>query len=723
VERVAPRRILDLGLTGPIILVDAPAGWGKTTAVASWVRGQDRPTAWLSLDPTDDEPVRFWTYLIEATRAVRPGFGDTALELVRSPGTGLLTAALPALVNELTAETESGLVLVLDDYHVILNNDIHAGMIFLLEHLINAHVVIITRADPPFPLPRWRARAALTELRIDDLRFDSEDAEQLFNTLLGRELDEGSLRGLCDRTEGWAAGLVLAALSIRGQLDPSTFVKGFAGDDRHIVDYLGSEVLDSLDEDTRQFLVHTSILDRLTAPLCDAVLNRSDSTQALTRIERANLFLTPVDNRGEWFRYHQLFAELLRIELELTEPDQVPILHSRASGWFAGHGNVAEAVRHAVAAGTPRVAADLLSDQWSLLLQSGDLAGIVQSLEVLSDDFVRTDPRLCLIRAWMTINLGRVGDLADWIDAADTALKESDESDKMVFGAAAGMLRCIEAYLTGNAGGAIDAATRAVELDAVEIPPWRSVGCPVLGIALYWTGRPEESVETLQPAVRRAREAGNHLAQLHGTGCLALAAADRGEMPVVSTLVGQALQIQETHGFRDHWAGAMTLLAQGRMELDAGRLDHAVAAITEAVRLSRRGLARIELAYGLLSLAQIELRRGRPSETTNLVNEAQHALSSCADPGVVLQLASSLARQVGVVSSQDAPRLPFGEKLSDRERSVLLLLPTELSLPDIASSLFVSSNTVKTHTRAIYRKLGVARRIEAVDRAQELGLI
>jgi LuxR family maltose regulon positive regulatory protein len=715
--------VLDLGLAGPIILVDAPAGWGKTTAVANWVRGQGRPTAWLSLDPTDDEPVRFWTYLIEAIRVVRPGFGDAALELLRSPGAGLITTALPALVNELTLESGDGLVLVLDDYHVILNTDIHAGMIFLLEHLINAHVVIITRADPPFPLPRWRARAALIELRIDDLRFDSEDAQQLFSTLVGQELDEDSLHRLRDRTEGWAAGLVLAAISIRGQLDPSTFVKGFAGDDRHIVDYLGSEVLDSLDEDTRHFLVYTSILDRLTAPLCDVVLDRSDSTEALMRIERANLFLTPVDNRAEWFRYHQLFAELLRIELELTAPDQVRILHGRASGWFASRGYVAEAVRHAVAAGTPQTAAHLLADQWSNLLQRGDLAGIVQSLDILGDDVVRTDPRLCLVRAWMTINLGIVGDLADWIDAADSALQESDESDQSVFEAAAGMLRCIEQYLTGNAGGAIDAARRAIALEAVEIPPWRSVGCPVLGIALFWTGREGESVETLQPAVQRAREAGNHLAQMHGTGCLALAAADRGEMAVVSTLVGRALHIRETHGFRDHWAGAMTLLAKGRMELEAGRLDAAVAAIAEAVRLSRRGLARIELAYGLLSLAQIELRRGHPSQASDLVNEAQLALSHCADPGVVSQLALSLAPQVAQGSSSEPRRLPFGEKLSERERSVLLLLPTELSLPDIAGALFVSANTVKTHTRAIYRKLGVASRREAVCRAQQLGLM
>jgi LuxR family maltose regulon positive regulatory protein len=703
--------------------VDAPAGWGKTTAVASWVRGQDRSTAWLTLDPTDDEPVRFWTYLIEAMRAVRPGFGEASLELMRAPGAGVLTTALPALVNELTGEAAEDLIVVLDDYHVISNNDIHAGMIFVVEHLINAHLVIITRADPPFPLSRWRARGALTELRIDDLRFDSEDAEQLVNTLLERDLDEGSLQRLRDRTEGWAAGLVLAAISIRGQLDPSTFVKEFAGDDRHIVDYLGSEVLDSLDDDTRRFLIHTSILDRLTAPLCDAVLGRTDSTQALSLVERANLFLTPVDNRGEWFRYHQLFAELLRIELDLTAPDEIPNLHSRASRWFAEHGYVAEAVRHAVAADIPEAAADLLAEQWSNLLQHGDLAGIVQSLEALGDEIVRADPRLCLIRAWMTINLGRVGDLSDWIDAAYIALKEWGETDRTVFGAAAGMLRCIEQYLTGNATGAIDSARQAIALDAVEVPPWRSVGCPVLGIALYWTGRPAESVETLQPAVQRARDAGNQLAQLHGTGCLALAAADRGEMPVVSTLVENALHIRETHGFRDHWAGAMTLLALGRLEFDAGRLDEAMASTAEAVRLSRRGLARIELAYGLLCLAQIELRRRRPTEASNLVNEAQAALSGCDDPGVVLQLAASRAREVGLGPNEESRRLPFGEKLTDRERSVLLLLPTRLSLPDIAGTLLISANTVKTHTRAIYRKLGVASRSEAVRRAQQLELI
>jgi LuxR family maltose regulon positive regulatory protein len=723
VPRAWPARRIDDGMAGRLTLVDAPPGWGKTTLVAQWARSEPaRQHAWLSLDREDDNPTRFWGYLIEAIRVCRPDLGGRASALLQSPGIPPIAGAVPALLAELDAGPD-GIVLVLDDYHVITDPQVHAAMIFLIEHLADRdHLVMLTRADPPFPLARWRVRGDVTEVRIDDLRFDTDDAAALLNDVLGLELARASVARLQARTEGWAAGLLLAAISLRNRPDPALFVEGFAGDDRHIVDYLGAEVLDSLDATARRFLTRTSVLDKLSGALCDAVTESSGSAGVLAQMERSNLFVTSLDNRGEWYRYHQLFAELLRVELARTEPGEVRAIHGRAATWFLDHGHLPEAIRHFVHGGDRLSAADLLAARWSELLQRGDLAAITQSLDLLGDDIVRGDPRLCLIRAWMTINVGRVTELADWIDAADRALKDWAGKEGTAFTAATGMLRCIEEYLTGNAGAAILAAREAVELDAVELPPWRSVGCPVLGIALFWSGRADESQVTLVPAMARARDAGNYLAQLHGTGCLALAASTRREAVLATELIGRANAIRGEHGFGDHWASAMTLLAQARLESDAGHLDDAERALTDAVDLSRHGLARIELAYGLLELASLRLRRGQREAAANAFAEAQDALAHCPDPGLVAALAADVARLTGSWRAAVVHRLPYGEQLSERESAVLTLLPAELSLREIASSLSVSANTIKTHTRSIYRKLGVTNREEAVDRARELGL-
>jgi LuxR family maltose regulon positive regulatory protein len=725
VSRRRPEQLLDLGVTSRLTLVDAPPGWGKTTVVARWLQSHEghRP-AWLSLDPEDDDPAHFWSYVIEALGAGHPGFGERSRSALRVSRRAATEELLPALLDDLDHVDGEGMVLVIDDYHLISSPQIHAGVIFLIEHLTpRHHLVVITRSDPPFPLARWRVRGQVTEVRVDDLRFDTEDTGRLLSEVLAIPLEPSSITRLQARTEGWVAGLLLAALSLRDRADPADFVEGFAGDDRHIVDYLGSEVLDSLDQQTRRFLVRTSIVDRLTGPLCDAITQAGGSDQILAGLERSNLFVTRLDNRAEWFRYHQLFAELLRVELQRSEGPALAGLHSRAARWYIENGLIPETIRHTVATGDIAGAADLLAQRWGELLQRGDLADITRALDCIGEEAVRVDPRLCLVRAWMTINLGRVPELIEWIEAAERALKDWPASESIAFQAAAGMLRCIEQYLTGDAGAAIDAARQALDLETVELPPWRSVGCPVLGIALYWSGQLNESKSTLLPAVRRAAEAGNFLAQLHGTGCLALAAAVAQDYATAAQLISRATDLRHQHGFPQHWASAMSLLAQGRLAMATGDPDGAEAAISTAVDLSRRGLARIELAYGLLELAAVQFKQSRADAAAVSMAEAEHALAHCPDPGVVASLASELARQVGQRPAPGAlqPHL-YGERLSPREAAVLALLPSDLSLRDIAASLSVSTNTLKTQTRAIYRKLGATNRTEAVDRARALGL-
>ena len=438
VHRGRLHRLLERGAMGKLTLIDVPAGWGKTTLVGDWLG--NRPvtgTAWFSLDPDDSDPVRFWSYVIEAIRRIHPSFGERALELLRAPRSPPLTGALPVLVNEL-AGLDEAMVVVLDDYHAITNSQVHAGVVFLLDHLPeNVRLVILTASDPPFPIGRWHVRGQVVEIRADDLRFDTSDADCLLNGLLGLGLSDPSVTVLQQRTEGWVAGLYLAALSLRRHPDPETFIDGFAGDDRHIVDYFGSEVLDALTDQERRFLVQTSILDRLTGPLCDAVMATHGSSRTLSEIERSNHFLIPLDSRGQWYRYHQLFGELLRLELGRAELADIDDLHRRAAAWLLDHDLVAEAIRHTILADDEYEAAELIAEHWTEFLQRGELAAVIGWLDALGDDAVRADPRLCLVRAWMTINVGQVNELPGWIDVAERAAKEWSGQDAETFAAAA----------------------------------------------------------------------------------------------------------------------------------------------------------------------------------------------------------------------------------------------------------------------------------------------
>jgi LuxR family maltose regulon positive regulatory protein len=405
-------------------LVRAPAGWGKTTLVAAWLQSaeEDRPFAWLSLDPWDDDPTRFWLYVIEALRGISSTIGDTSLPLLTAPGTSVETEVLPALINEL-AELPEPAVLVLDDYHAIRNPEIHSQLSLLLERLPESlEVIVNTRTDPPLPLPRMRARGELMEIDVEGLRFDDAEAQELLNRVLDLSLEPEDAIKLRDRTEGWAAGLYLAALSLRVAEDRSSFVDDFAGDDRNVVDYLGSEVLAAQPQRLREVLLRTSILERFCAPLVEAVTGASDGAGLLREIERANLFLVPLDTRREWFRYHHLFQQLLRLELSFAEPDAEPELHRRAAAWHLEAGNVPEGIRHTIAAGDTETAGELIARHWAptLLGAAGDRT-VDSWLSALGDEAVAADLRLCFARCFIDLSYGDMDGVARWLAIAERA--------------------------------------------------------------------------------------------------------------------------------------------------------------------------------------------------------------------------------------------------------------------------------------------------------------
>ncbi|MDQ4075183.1 MAG: hypothetical protein M3220_02930, partial [Chloroflexota bacterium] len=360
-----PRLIarLDAGLSGLLTLLSAPAGFGKTTLLSDWLSHTQRPVAWLSLDERDSDPIHLLRYLVAALRTIVPSFAQATLALLQSPQAVPVESLLTLLLNDLVHLPQS-CILVLDDYHVLQQSPIHQAITFLVEHLPpQLHLVITSREDPPLPLSRLRARDQLCELRAADLRFTPSEAAAFLNGTMGLSLTEDDVAMLERRTEGWIAGLQLAALSIREQADRSNLFASLTGSNRYILDYLADEVLSHQPEPVQRFLLHTSILDRLSGPLCDALLEDGPPAQAmLERLEQANLFLVPLDDERRWYRYHDLFATFLRARLHQSQPDLIALLHDRASRWYEQAGFISEAIRHALEAQAFGEAARLLEE-------------------------------------------------------------------------------------------------------------------------------------------------------------------------------------------------------------------------------------------------------------------------------------------------------------------------------------------------------------------------
>jgi LuxR family maltose regulon positive regulatory protein len=422
---------LSEGLSRPLTLVYGPAGSGKTMLVAQWVASarEERPVAWLWLEADDNDPARFWMYVIEALRSVVPGIGEASVAMLRAPGVDLVEEALPALINEL-ADVSERLVLVLDDYHSIEDERIHGGMDSLLEHLPTAlRIVMTSRGEPPLRIGTLRARAQLNEIDARQLRFSISEAEAMLNDVLGLGLPPGSVKRLHDRTEGWAAGLYLAVLSMRGREDASGFVASFAGSDRRVVDYLAAEVLAERPEAELDFLLHTSVLDRFCAALCDAVTGTADSRAMLDRIERANYFLIPLDPTHEWYRYHHLFGELLRHELERRQPELATDLHRLAGRWFLDARMVSEAIGHLTAAGELDAASELIDAHWLAFTNAGQRDTVARWMDQLPRGYIVNDGRLCLAQARTALTVGERDEVLRWVDLAAQAPTNNPADD------------------------------------------------------------------------------------------------------------------------------------------------------------------------------------------------------------------------------------------------------------------------------------------------------
>jgi LuxR family transcriptional regulator, maltose regulon positive regulatory protein len=556
-----PRLIerLDRGVEGALTLVSAPAGFGKTTLLTEWVAGAPaagRSVAWLSLDERDNDPALFWRYFVAALQSAAPEVGTGALDLLQASA----DAMLATLVNDLSA-VQDHLVLVLDDYHLTDAREVHDGVAFLVEHLpAHVHLVIAGRADPALPLARLRGRGELVELRAADLRFTAEEAAAYLTEAMGLALTADDVAALEGRTEGWIAALQLAALSMQGREDPTGFIADFAGDDRYIVDYLVEEVLQRQPADVRSFLLQTSVLSRLTGPLCDAVTGTGGGKAMLEALDRANLFLVPLDDRRRWYRYHHLFADVLQVHLHDQQSGVVPALHRRASDWFEAHGERADAVHHALAGDHLERAADLIELALPALQQARQEATMRRWLEALPDQILRVRPVLSVGYAAALMVSGevegveaRLRDAERWLTTpVDGDIDAGAPSAEMVvvddeaFGripSAIFLYRAAQALLSGDTAGAITHARRALDRAGADDHLGRGPAAGLLGLAYWGSGDLDAGYRWYADAAAHLEQAG-HLSDVAGcTIALADIRIAQGRLQEALTTLERALQM------------------------------------------------------------------------------------------------------------------------------------------------------------------------------------
>ena len=701
-----------------LTLLDAPAGWGKSSLLAQWI-AEDRARsrfAWVSLDPADNDPARFWTYVLAAMLEANATLDPHAFELIQRRA-DLPDVVLPTLLNELVS-VEEGIVLVLDDYQVVTNSAIHDQLAFVIDRKPGSlRLVLATRSDPALPLARLRAAGDLLEVRAHDLRFVETECAQMLNDLLGLGLTVSEIEMLCRRTEGWAAGLYLAALSLESRLDAGALVRAFAGDDRHVVDYLSAEVLANQPTELRAFLVRTSILDRLSGPLCDTVLQASGSVTILERIERANLFLVPLDNSRTWYRYHHLFAELLYSELMRTEPDLVSTLHRRAAEWFVIHGCLDEAVHHRMVAGDVCSAKELIAANWGGEYNRGRLSTVSRWLDRLPHRMVVEDSRLCLARAWIALDLRQLSVAARWIGAAEQAFGEDDVAAEVV------LLGALLRFKLGDVGAAVSLAQQAIGLDLGESVPGPAAAYCVYGAALYWSGATAQAQPALTCAVELAEERGNHAARTYALGYLATIAAQEGKLVEAEALVQRSVGGDRDADLTEHFVDMMASIAMAIVLTRRQQIAAADEAALRAVVLGQRGGGNIEVANALLLRAVILDQLGDPQTARRCADQARKILADCPDTGRAQRLVLSTESITGVAASPQRPGPGSVEELTTKELEIVRLLSGSLTRREIAAHLYVSLNTVKTHQRSLFRKLDVSDRRSAVERARKLGLI
>jgi LuxR family maltose regulon positive regulatory protein len=702
---------------GPV-LVAAPAGYGKSTVLAQWLRTSDRTFAWVSLDEGDNDPLLFWSYVIEAIRAVEPRLSTGIPSTAATREHDVVAVIVPRLLNELEALAVD-VVLVLDDYHSVTSPACHEAVeLFLAREPAKVRLVISTRTDPPIAIGRRRAVGDLLELRAADLRFSDDESRRLVNDSLGLGLSPQAVATLQERAEGWPAGLYLACLSLRDAADREQVVAEFRGSNRHVGDYLTEVVLDTSDPQVRDFLLETSILDRMCGSLCDATTGRTGSGELLVELEHANLFLTPLDDRREWYRYHHLFGDLLRAELHRRSPDRVADLHRQAFGWLAAAGQVGEGIRHAIAARELDAASRLVAEHYLPTIEWGGYATVAGWLEAFPRRAVTDDARLSVVEAWVMSFLMRRHEAGLALqNALKTGYEGTLPDGASSVEASAALLRA--GFPWGEVGAMLVAARRAFELEGDRDSLWRVTVHIQLGWALSLAGRFDEARPFLERGAALAPLTEQWLNELGAHCVLAWLDLEAGDLVAADRRARDAIDVLEAHGLTDTAVAGYAWATLGAVRARADDLEEGRRMLSLGVDRMRSGTEPLLVIQGLLALASVHRALGSAGDGRRALAEAATIIHGCTDAGVLGRRYDDAARQL----AGRAHLIDGGAELTKREVEILRLLATRLSQREIGRELFVSHNTVHSHVRSIYRKLGASTRSDAVSGARELGLL
>ncbi len=650
VPRPRLAELLDEGLTRGLVLTCAPAGYGKTALLADWARHRGRPIAWLSLDTADNDPARFWRYMVAALDRACPGIGERVGPLLGPPAPPSFETLLETLINEVTGQLDNGeALLVLDDYHVISSEPVHASLRLLLDQRPPTLAVILaSRSDPPLSLARHRARGQLAELRAAELRFTATESAALLQEVAaasGQALSDAAVAALAARTEGWAAGLQLAGLSLRGQPDVAAFVAAFTGSHRYVLDYLTEEVLERQSEQVRTFLLETSALQRLSGPLCDAVTGRAGNQAMLEHVERAGLFLAPLDDVRGWWRYHHLFADLLRARLNDEQPGRASQLHRTAAGWFAEHGLADDAIRHAVAAGDLTWAARLIEQHFdAVFFLHGEAATIHRWLSALPEDLVRSRPRLLLGQALMAALSGRLEAVEPLLDAAERwSASAAGEPFEPTAGPARSLLvnvpaliallRSLLAQLRGDADATEIFASQALVQSRDDERRLHADVQEFLAVAAWLRGRLTDAERAFESSVAGWRATGQPTFTAYAGYQLGQIQRAQGRLDAAARTCQQTLEITALSGRPDLPAAGVAFVGLAEIAYQRNELDSALRYVTEGIALCRRFVHSAPLATGLAALAWIRQATGDPAGALAAMSEAEQ--SAPGPPGLL----------------------------------------------------------------------------------------
>jgi LuxR family transcriptional regulator, maltose regulon positive regulatory protein len=692
-----------------LTVVAAPAGYGKSTVLGAFVAHEaPRPIGWVSIDAGDNDPVVLWSHVLEALRRAMPDLVFT-ISPQQVGASSVVDVLVSPLVNVLIGHGDAGLIL--DDFHRLSRGPARDSIAWFVDHIPPSfQLVISSRSDPPLSLAALRAHGDLVEVTADELAFTVDEAEALMNDRLGLDLTHDDIEDLVARIEGWPAGLYLAGLSLHGVEDPHAFIRRFDGSSRHVVDFLVDEVLDAHDPALQDLMLRSSILDRLSGPLCDAVLEQHGSGALLEGLSRTNLFLVPLDEHGHWYRFHHLFAQLLRVELEHRDPDVAQGLHQRAYVWHREQGLTDEAIRHALEAGAFGEAGQLIAAAWVEYMNDARYATVLAWLERLPADVLAGDAHLLAVKAWVLSMNARREEAIEARDAAEQLgdLDRGPLSDG--FTSIAASLATLRAVLPwGDVSAMYASALRAAELERPGAP-WWPVICWALGASLYFSGNLVEADRWFEESARLAPASEAWMAAYSALAYRSMLLGDLGDVEGQRPLAEQAAELAQDLGFED--VAGEVYVALGISLAARGRVDEAVPLLERGVEMLRAWGQPIDVVNALLHQVRVLQASGDHGAATDALAEAREIAEGCPDPGVLAERIRALELELQPARSRASTSL-----------TVLRLLAGPLSERDIGRELWLSHNTIHSHTTSIYRKLGVSSRPAAVREARERRLI